>query len=97
MTWWELFVFDFNLRLEILVFTQHVFNEGGSFQRKARVTVGMLTAVLQEILEMVSTAGIHHRAKSRLRPPSLRTTVLSASQRESDTVTLTQNNKVVSS
>lgn len=79
------------------MFTQHVFNEGGSFQRKARVTVGMLTAVLQEILEMVSTAGIHHRAKSRLQPPSLRTTVLSVSQRECDTVTLTQNNKVVSS
>ena len=29
-----------------LVFTKHIFSEGGSFQRKAGVVVGMFTAVL---------------------------------------------------
>ena len=28
------------------MFTKHVFSEGGSFQRKAGVVVGMFTAVL---------------------------------------------------
>ena len=49
---------DFNLCLEILVFIKHVFSEGGSFQGKARIVVGMLTGVFQEPLEMASTVGI---------------------------------------
>ena len=40
------------------MFIKHVFSEGGSFQGKARIVVGMLTGVFQEPLEMASTVGI---------------------------------------